>query len=881
MVAEIMNYWSDKLSSILNYFTLVDRQFSAKVRIPDRDVNFLAAVRFQRGLLRLLLTPNDHHKLRVAAIKWGKRGNTTLAVPGHDPPVEITIFMDVEINPGPDSSQNDYGERTQLFVQGSSFSPLVLCSVNVRSVKSKSAANLLDYIYTSRADPFAFTETWLTANDTAAKLEFIPPQTHKFLHHNRSGRKGGGTGLLFRENIDVSKIDADEKTSFEFSEWSLNTNSFRAMLSIIYRPPYSNLHPVSLKTFFDEFASYMESIILTPEPLIITGDFNIHVNNVNDSDACEFLDLLASLGLKQHVIGPTHEGGHTLDLVITRQYDQSLLCDTNTASFPRVDNVRLANDFGNSFAQKIENINASLANSSTSSVPSLPAADITCLKERFTGFKTLSQEQVRLLISKAAGKSCQLDPIPTPIVLKLLDVLLPVITKLINLSFDIGRFAEAWKEALVLPSLKKPGLNSGFKNLRPVSNHSYISKLSERAGVEQFMEHLTANDLHSQLQSAYKQQHSTETALLKVKNDILMSMDEQHVTLLVLLDLSAAFDTIHHDKLIDRLESDLGITDNVLAWLKSYLSDRFHRVSVNGSLSHQFPLKQGVPQGSCLVPLLFTIYTRKLFQIVESHLPQVHCYADDTQLYVYVSFSPNRSADADFAINSMTDCICDIRSWMISDNLMLNDDKTEFLIIGTRQQLAKVNISCIRVGSTDVCPVTVARNLGSWFDEQLTMSTHISKLCGVAFYHLHNIKRIRKYLSRESTEMLVHAFITSRVDYCDSLLYGLPNYQLNKLQRVLNASARLRTFTPPNSSSSGFYGDVQPTPSAAQTTPGAAQDPSWNLGQWSGESSCSESDDFKTTVGIFNEALDKLSHGKFQPLTSPLTKKWEDATAIE
>ena len=189
----------------------------------------------------------------------------------------------------------------------------------------------------------------------------------------------------------------------------------------------------------------------------------------------------------------------------------------------------------------------------------------------------------------------------------------------------------------------------------------------------------------------------------------------------------------------------MGITDHALAWLKSYLSDRFQRVSVNGSLSDQFPLKQGVPQGTCLGPLLFTIYTRKLFQIVERHLPQVHCYADDTQLYV--SFSPNRSANADFAIKSMTDCISDIRSWMISDNLMLNDDKTEFLIIGTRQQLAKVNINCVRVGSTDVCPETVARNLGSGCDEQLTVSTHISKLCGFAFYHLHNIKRIRKYLS--------------------------------------------------------------------------------------------------------------------------------------
>ena len=142
----------------------------------------------------------------------------------------------------------------------------------------------------------------------------------------------------------------------------------------------------------------------------------------------------------------------------------------------------------------------------------------------------------------------------------------------------------------------------------------------------------------------------------------------------------------------------MGITDNALAWFKSYLSDRFQRVSVNGSLSDQFPLKQGVPQGSCLGPLLFTIYTRKLFQIVERHLPQVHCYADDTQLYV--SFSPNRSADADFVIKSMTDCISDIRSWMNR-------------ILDTRQQLAKININCIRVESTDVCPVTVARTLGS------------------------------------------------------------------------------------------------------------------------------------------------------------------------
>ena len=142
-------------------------------------------------------------------------------------------------------------------------------------------------------------------------------------------------------------------------------------------------------------------------------------------------------------------------------------------------------------------------------------------------------------------------------------------------------------------------------------------------------------------------------------------------------------------------------------------------MSVNGGLSKKFLLCQGVPQRSCLGLLLFTIYTHKLFDIVERHLPQVHCYADDTQLYV--SFTSNQSAEADAAIKSITDCISDVRSWMISDNLTLNDNKTEFLILGTKQQQAKVNIDNIKVGSANVSPVPVVRNLGSWFDSQLTV----------------------------------------------------------------------------------------------------------------------------------------------------------------
>ena len=249
-------------------------------------------------------------------------------------------------------------------------------------------------------------------------------------------------------------------------------------------------------------------------------------------------------------------------------------------------------------------------------------------------------------------------------------------------------------------------------------------------------------------------------------------MDKQRVTLLLLLDLSAAFDTVEHDTLLRRLQNSFGIQGKVLSWRKSYLSGCSQCVSVNEAHSRIFNLECGVPQGSCLGPLPFTLYTSRLFDIIQTHLPKVHCFADDTQLYL--SFSPSNSINQLSAISAMESCV-DIRSWMLTDSLKLNDDKSE-LIIGTPQQLTKIDIGSIRVGDCNVSTVTSARNLGSWFDCKLSMYTHITKLSSSSFYYLYNIRCIRKYLSRRCTETLVHAFITSRIDYCNSLLYDLPDY---------------------------------------------------------------------------------------------------------
>ena len=167
----------------------------------------------------------------------------------------------------------------------------------------------------------------------------------------------------------------------------------------------------------------------------------------------------------------------------------------------------------------------------------------------------------------------------------------------------------------------------------------------------------------------------------------------------------------------------------------------------------------------------------------------IHCYADDSQ--VYISFSPNDSAEQLAVVRYMEECIRDIRFWLSNNDLKLNDDKTEFLIIGTSQQLEKLDNISIRVGDSDIHPVPIARNLGSWFDSRLSMATHITKICSSSFYYIYNIPRIRKYLSQQSTETLVHAFLANRLDYCNGLLYELPDCLLNELQRVQNACARL------------------------------------------------------------------------------------------
>ena len=278
-----------------------------------------------------------------------------------------------------------------------------------------------------------------------------------------------------------------------------------------------------------------------------------------------------------------------------------------------------------------------------------------------------------------------------------------------------------------------------------------------------------------------------------MNNDIVCSLDKKQAVMLILLDLSAAFDTIDHQILLRRLHDDIGVRGVCLRWFSSYLQDRCQSVCIAGVSSPEARLPFGVPQGSVLGPALFVIYTAQIAEITREHQLLAHFYADDSQLYV--AFSPQEPGDEESIARKVSACLKDIRRWMLANMLKQNDEKTEFIIACPPRIRHYVQGDHLIVGDTSIAPSASARNLGVIFDAEMNLQAHIRKVCQVSYMHLRNIASIRPALTDKAAECLIHAFITSRLDCCNSLLAGLPGTTLGKLQSIQNAAARLLTGT--------------------------------------------------------------------------------------
>ena len=439
-----------------------------------------------------------------------------------------------------------------------------------------------------------------------------------------------------------------------------------------------------------------------------------------------------------------------------------------------------ADEFLKCFADKVKDVRSTTSGSAPPNFSKFEGVPL-------TQFVALDLDDVRKLIKPTPNKSCGLDPIPTWLVKEFSEQIAPFVTVLLNKSILNGYFPLVFRTAEITPILKKNSLDpSVLTNYRPISNLSYLSKLLERAIKCQLLDHLDGNGLLPETQSAYRACHSTESALLKVSSDALLAADNGMVTLLGMLDLSAAFDCVDHQIFLKRLKVSYGIDGTTLAWIGSYFENRTQRVRYNGSISDTIRVESGVPQGSVLRPVFSLLFSSDVFDIALQHGFYIHGYADDLQVYQHCLPSDMNTLNLRFI-----DCMEKIQSWMSSNRLRLNTSKTEVIWLGSSRRLANLSPPPMVLGGHTILLSSSVRSLGVVIDSAVTFSSHVSRLVSSCYYQLRQLRSIRKSLTVDSCHALVRALILSRMDYCNGLLSGISKTLLGQLDGVLRASARL------------------------------------------------------------------------------------------
>ena len=806
----------------------------------------------------------------------------------------------------------------------------------------------MEYLVDYNPDITFVTETWLQSefNEVTAKVKTYG---YRLIHRPRLHKRGGGVGIIMRSQFAPVNLSYRQFSSFEHILQSLKlSNGVKLVLVSFYR-----LQEVSPTVFLEEFSCLLEHIILMSDSIIISGDSNIHCDNITDNLRNKFYDVLSCFNLIQHVVDSTHKGGHILDVVIGtdnsniispsvndvnlsdhypitfdvefstdvsthkviqyRQLDginavnfsndlsncvsEIVLNDFNSAVnsynsslssildkhaplkskrikivhnapwfdgeyqlkrrarrkaekkwkrsnllvdkqiftnlrkettqlalqkkvnyysekvnsakgdqsklFKMVDtlldvnqesllphascNVELANEFNYFFTSKIVNLRQGFPchNLSTSA---LHDRAVLRSSKVLTEFAPTSVEELREIVKDTGIKCSPSDPLPGNVVNGYIDILLPFWCKLVNVSLSTGSL-DGVKQSDVTPLIKKPNLDKDtFGNYRPISNLQFIGKLIERVVLKRLTDHMDRHQLHITHQSGYRKYHSTETTLLKIVNDILCASDAKNISVLILLDLSAAFDTVDHDKLLSILYHDIGISGIAFNWIKSFLAGRSQRVKVGSIFSSYTDIEYGVPQGSVLGPVLFNIYIRSLYMEIQNLGFKIEGYADDHQ--VYKSFSP--AFQARVLNHDIQQCFSVLTAWMNSHFLCLNPSKTEIILVGHEGVLRDITIGGTFINATDcVRFADSAKSLGVCLDNRFTFGKQIYATASLCFATLRKLAKLKPYLNSDQLRTLVTALILSKIDYCNSLYYGINQNLVYKLQTVQNCAARL------------------------------------------------------------------------------------------
>ena len=450
----------------------------------------------------------------------------------------------------------------------------------------------------------------------------------------------------------------------------------------------------------------------------------------------------------------------------------------------------LAERFSARYVAKITQLHSRLTVSSVPSYPPLPADnDERSVAELLDDFQPATVETIRKLSLAVSNQVRPRIYVLTAVLLKShITTLALVLTRLVNSSVESSTVPAAMKHAIITPLLNKPGRDvENMSSYRIISKLSFVSKVLEKHIAIQIQQHMETHDLFDTFQSAYRPHHSCETAIVRIQDDILKSLDSHKYVILVLFDLSSAFDSVDHDILMNKLYK-IGVCGRAYSWVKSYLSSRTHAVEIGGAISQTVHQNCGVPQGSVLGPLIFN-YCLDLAYVFRDHSVHYHMYADDTQLYVEFPNGPLEHSTSD--AEHMSRCITDVKTL---HKLALNDTKTEAIRI-TTVSTCHPSPAVIHVGALEVQSKPHGRDICIVLDDTMTMAKHVSHTCRTAYYHLHNIASIRCSLTTSACKIIVHSIVISRLDFGNATLYGISEALLHRLQVLQNSAARLITGT--------------------------------------------------------------------------------------
>lgn len=392
-------------------------------------------------------------------------------------------------------------------------------------------------------------------------------------------------------------------------------------------------------------------------------------------------------------------------------------------------------------------------------------------------FHQVTEADVIFAFNSLRSNAVGLDNISLKFVKYILPLIINIITHVINRCIEENYFPARWKIAKVIAVPKK-----GAKEFRPISILPCFSKSFEKIMSTQIITHLNVNKLHCSVQSGFRSFHSCKSAILEVSQEIRNALDVNEAVILVLIDFSKAFDTIIHSLLLNKLKKRFGFDDKSSSLIESYFKDRFSYIASNNNLSQQIQNVRGVPQGSILGPLLFSLYIDDMADIFKKTTP--HFYADDTQIFLRCKLDD--IPQSIHAINMDLQYVCD---WSSSNGLRINASKTQSIVF-TRKRFDLSTIPTVTVNGTSVPFEEKVNNLGVLMTTNLCWDQQITKSTGLIYFGLRCLWKNANIIPKPTRLKLAQSLLCPHLSTADVITGELSKANLLLLQRAYNAMIR-------------------------------------------------------------------------------------------